>query len=260
MDDQHRILSAWLQESLAFGVEHLFRAEATASADREVAEPAVADAKVGRATLDSVQRPLDSREPESALCEGTGDAFEALNEMIARCRACSLCESRTQTVPGEGSPTAQIMFVGEAPGHDEDVTGRPFVGKAGQLLTKMIEAMGLRREDVFIANVLKCRPPNNRDPSPEEAEQCLPFLRKQYSLLAPSVVVALGAHAMRALVPSSTTLSSMRGKVHSLGRSKLVVTYHPSYLLRTPSEKSKAWDDLKLAMVELGLPVPGRGA
>lgn len=260
MDDQHRILRAWLQESLAFGVEHLFRAELPAAAKRAEAQPMAAETRGRSEVSKPLFRPPSPPESQVAPRSQVGDPFAELNEVIAQCQACSLCESRTRTVPGEGPADAKVLFVGEAPGHDEDVTGRPFVGSAGQLLTKMIEAMGLRRDEVFIANVLKCRPPNNRDPSPEETSHCLPFLRKQYALLAPQIVVALGAHAMRALLPTSTTLGSMRGKVHALGRSKLVVTYHPSYLLRSPSEKPKAWEDLKLVMRELGLPAPERGA
>ena len=144
------------------------------------------------------------------------------------------------------------MFVGEAPGADEDIQGIPFVGRAGQLLTKMIEAMGLKRDDVYIANVLKCRPPNNRDPQPDEVERCEPFLFRQIASVQPKVIVALGAFAARALLKTQDPVSRMRGRVYNYRGAKPIVTFHPSFLLRSPGYKREAWEDLKKALAELG--------
>jgi DNA polymerase len=178
--------------------------------------------------------------------------WTALRESVAGCRACRLSEGRTQTVFGVGDTAASWLFVGEAPGEEEDRRGEPFVGKAGQLLDRMLAALGMTREhDVFIANVLKCRPPHNRDPLPEERARCDPYLRRQIDLLAPRVVVALGRIAAQALLDTEASLASLRGRVHSLrigDRSfPVVVTYHPAYLLRTPADKARAWADLCLA-------------
>jgi DNA polymerase len=169
--------------------------------------------------------------------------------MVAACTRCALSGTRTQTVFGTGSVHARWMFIGEAPGADEDRQGEPFVGRAGQLLTSMIRALGLRREDVYIANVLKCRPPGNRDPRPEEAAHCRGYLERQIELVAPAIVVAVGRIAAQNLLATDTPLARLRGQVHALGARgwPLVVTYHPAYLLRSPGEKRKAWQDLLFA-------------
>lgn len=175
--------------------------------------------------------------------------WEPLRAMVAGCTRCALHETRTQTVFGVGDPKARWMFIGEAPGAEEDRQGEPFVGRAGQLLTSMLFALGFRREDVFIANVLKCRPPGNRDPKPDEASQCRGYLERQIELVSPVLVVAVGRIAAQSLLATDVALARLRGKVHSLGPRgwPLVVTYHPAYLLRSPGEKRKAWQDLLFA-------------
>lgn len=180
--------------------------------------------------------------------EATFD-WEPLRAMVASCTRCALHESRTQTVFGVGNRSAKWMFIGEAPGADEDRLGEPFVGRAGQLLTSMLKALGFARGDVYIANVLKCRPPGNRDPKPEEAAQCRGYLERQIELVSPTLIVALGRIAAQNLLATDTALARLRGKVHALGpRGRpLVVMYHPAYLLRSPGEKRKAWQDLLFA-------------
>jgi DNA polymerase len=173
--------------------------------------------------------------------------WDALAEEVRRCTKCALHSTRTQTVFGVGNRRAQWMFVGEAPGADEDRQGEPFVGAAGKLLNAMLAALGLKREEVFIANVLKCRPPNNRDPQASEVEQCEPYLIRQIELVQPKLIVALGRHAAHSLLKTDLALARLRGQPHSYQNIPLVVTYHPAYLLRTPSDKRKAWDDLRRA-------------
>jgi len=175
--------------------------------------------------------------------------WEPLRAMVAGCTRCGLCETRTQTVFGVGNPRARWMFIGEAPGADEDRQGEPFVGRAGQLLTSMLRALGFARDDVYIANVLKCRPPGNRDPRPEEAVQCRGYLERQIELVSPELIVAVGRIAAQNLLATDTALARLRGKVHALGSRgwPLVVTYHPAYLLRSPGEKRKVWQDLLFA-------------
>ena len=172
-----------------------------------------------------------------------------LREAVAACTRCDLHATRTQTVFGVGSHQARWMFIGEAPGAGEDKQGEPFVGRAGQLLTSMIKASGLRREDVYIANVLKCRPPGNRDPKPLEAASCRGYLERQIELVSPTLIVAVGRIAAQNLLATDTPLARLRGRVHALGSRAwpLIVTYHPAYLLRSPGEKRKAWQDLLFA-------------
>jgi DNA polymerase len=175
-------------------------------------------------------------------------AFDALIDDIAACTACALCKSRRMTVPGVGDRNAQWMFVGEAPGADEDAQGEPFVGAAGQLLDNMLAALGLGRAgDVYIANVLKCRPPNNRTPEPSEALACAPYLDRQIELIRPRLIVALGRSAASRLLATDAPVSSLRRRVHHYRGTPLIVTYHPAYLLRTPEDKAKAWEDLLFA-------------
>ena len=183
------------------------------------------------------------RTPDPAVA---GLDWTALRDVVADCRRCGLCETRTQTVFGVGDTSARWMFIGEAPGADEDRQGEPFVGRAGQLLTSMIRATGLTRESVYIANVLKCRPPGNRDPKAEEAAACRAYLDRQVELVNPTLVVAVGRVAAQALLGTDVPLAKLRGRVHALGaaRRPLVVVYHPAYLLRSPGEKRKAWLDL----------------
>ena len=175
--------------------------------------------------------------------------WETLQARVAACTVCAdLAGRRTQTVFGVGDPQADWLFIGEAPGAEEDRTGEPFVGRAGQLLDNMLAALGLRRGDnVFIANILKCRPPGNRDPSPEEAASCRPFLDRQIDLIEPRVIVALGRIAAQSLLDSDLPLGRLRGREHRFRDLPLVVTYHPAYLLRAPTEKAKVWGDLLFA-------------
>ncbi|MEY2697501.1 MAG: hypothetical protein RL333_1639 [Pseudomonadota bacterium] len=182
-----------------------------------------------------------------------GDDWVVLRSEVAACTRCSLHETRTQTVFGVGHPEAEWLFIGEAPGEQEDLRGEPFVGRAGQLLDEMIRALGLEREHVFIANVLKCRPPKNRDPSPEEALSCEPFLVRQVELLRPKIIVAVGRIAAQNLLKTQVPIGKLRGQVHHYADIPVVVTYHPAYLLRSQTEKRRAWEDLKLARKTLSL-------
>jgi DNA polymerase len=163
---------------------------------------------------------------------------------VKNCTACSLHTSRTQTVFGVGNPHAEIMFIGEAPGFNEDQQGEPFVGRAGQLLTAMMKAIHYERSDVYIANILKCRPPNNRDPLPEETESCSTFLKQQIELVNPKLVIAVGRIAAHYLLQCNSSLESLRNQIHRYGETALIVTYHPAYLLRNPGDKKKAFADL----------------
>jgi len=202
----------------------------------------------------------------TAAAAGTravAQAARTLDELaaaVANCRACELCTTRTQTVFADGSPTAKLMFVGEGPGAEEDRTGVPFVGDAGLLLSKIIaDGMKLdRARDVYIANVVKCRPPGNRDPSPEEKAACTPFLERQIELVDPTVIVPLGRHAAGHLLRSEASMSRLRGQVVRENGRAIVPTFHPAYLLRTPAKKKECWEDIQLAMRELGLPPPTR--
>lgn len=181
----------------------------------------------------------------------------ALRERVASCRACRLCEGRTQTVFGVGHPRAHCMIVGEAPGENEDLQGEPFVGAAGQLLDRMLPAIGLRRGDaspeqqVYIANTLKCRPPRNRNPEPDELARCSAYLHRQIELVQPRVLLAMGRFAVQTLLDSSEPIGRLRGRVHRWRNVPVVVTYHPAYLLRNPADKARAWADLCLAATQL---------
>jgi len=179
--------------------------------------------------------------------------WQALRQEVSVCTRCELSRGRTQTVFGVGNTQAELLVIGEAPGADEDAQGEPFVGRAGQLLNSMLRAMGHPRETVYIANVLKCRPPGNRDPKPEETSSCRPFLRRQLELLQPRLIVAVGRIAAQNLLETDTPVGRLRGHVHRFGEqgTPLIVTYHPAYLLRSPGEKRKAWIDLKFVRQEL---------
>ena len=173
--------------------------------------------------------------------------WDELEATVAACTACPLHRGRTQTVFGVGNRKAEWMFIGEAPGEQEDLQGEPFVGRAGQLLNEMIRAIGLKREDAYIANVLKCRPPKNRDPAPEEAAACEAYLKDQLALVRPRIIIAVGRIAAQNLLKTATPIGKLRGQVHDYEHIPLVVTYHPAYLLRSLTEKRRAWEDLKLA-------------
>jgi uracil-DNA glycosylase family 4 len=180
-------------------------------------------------------------------------SLESVREEIGECTRCKLHKGRTNLVFGVGNPRARLMFVGEAPGEDEDKKGEPFVGKAGQLLTKMIEAMGLGREDVYICNTVKCRPPNNRNPEPDELSSCEPFLKGQLAAVKPEAIVTLGKFAAQALLRDETPISRMRGNWREYEGIPVMPTFHPAYLLRSPQEKGKVWEDLQQVMKKLGL-------
>jgi DNA polymerase len=192
--------------------------------------------------------------------DDTATELEATAEEVRRCRRCGLGSQRRNAVPGQGNCRARLVFIGEAPGADEDAQGLAFVGRAGQLLTKIISAMGLSREDVFIGNILKCRPPENRDPKPDEIISCRPYLERQLELIEPEVIVALGAHAARTLLETNKAIGRVRGQFHKyhIGATgkivKLMPTYHPAYLLRSYSHdnRRRVWEDMKKVMAELG--------
>lgn len=209
----------------------------------------------------------ERRGADGADTDEKGEQLERLKEDHAReCTLCLLSETRTQIVFGQGNPGARVVFVGEAPGVEEDRQGLAFVGRAGQLLTAMIErGMGLKREDVYICNVLKCRPPDNRTPSTDEIAACSPYLFRQIEIIQPEVIVALGAPAAQTLLNTRDSIGRLRGRFHDfylsglpgMGQAvPLMPTYHPAYLLRSPGEKRKAWEDLKMVMKHLGLPIP----
>jgi len=205
-----------------------------------------------------------NREVDTMVVAEKQKELDKIANEVQPCRKCELGSLRTNTVPGEGNPNARIMFIGEAPGADEDAQGRPFVGRAGQLLDKVITACGLKRSDVFIGNILKCRPPENRDPRAEEIISCLPYLQRQIEIIEPEIVVALGAHAARTLLNTTKSIGQLRGHFHEyyagLGKPpiKLMATYHTAYLLRNYSQENRrrVWEDMKKVLVELNLPIP----
>lgn len=212
-----------------------------------------------RAYLDAmgvdVWLPRDAADPESDIVDATGTAgaavdtlgWDELRATVSACTKCRLHETRTQTVFGVGDPNADWLFIGEAPGAEEDRRGEPFVGRSGQLLDRMLAAIGLSRDTVFIANIIKCRPPNNRDPKPDEASSCRDYLERQIAIVRPKIIIAVGKISAQNLLGSDSPVGRLRGHRHTFGDVPLVVTYHPAYLLRSPSQKRKSWDDLCLA-------------
>jgi uracil-DNA glycosylase family 4 len=214
----------------------------------------------------SAQRPAPSSQPPAttglrpALPPSSGLAsadLDAIAVSIAQCRACGLCQQRTRTVPGEGPATPELVFVGEGPGADEDASGRPFVGAAGQLLDKMISAMGMRRDEVFICNVVKCRPPGNRAPEPDEMAACMPFLEAQLAALKPKVICLLGATPLKALL-GLTGITRLHGQRKEWRGVPVIPSFHPAYLLRNAEAKKPAWEDLKIVLGVLGREPPRR--
>ncbi len=194
----------------------------------------------------------------------TGYSLEKIADEVRACRKCEIGSSRLNAVPGQGNPRARLMFIGEAPGADEDQKGIPFIGRAGKLLTDIITAMGLTREEVFIGNILKCRPPGNRDPKLDEIDNCWPFLQRQIKLIQPEVIVTLGAPSSRTLLQTNEAIGKLRGRFHEFRMSedadpiKLMPTYHPAYLLRnyTYDTRKRVWEDMMKVLKELGLPIP----
>lgn len=213
-------------------------------------------------------RPADATVPDIqsevmtvSVARSADEALAAIRHDLGECTRCKLHGlGRKQIVYGAGSQTAELMFVGEAPGADEDEQGVPFVGRAGQLLTKMIEAMGLRRDEVYIANVLKCRPPGNRNPEPDEIQRCEPFLFRQIASIQPKVIIALGAFAAQTLLKKQDPISRLRGRVYAYRGAQLIPTFHPSFLLRSPGYKRDAWEDLKKALALLDREPPAASA
>ena len=197
--------------------------------------------------LDSWSRPLPTR------AGGGRETLEDIQRDLGDCVRCRLAEKRRHIVFGQGDPSARLVFVGEGPGRDEDVRGVPFVGPAGRLLTKIIEAMKLDREQVYICNIVKCRPPNNRNPEPDEIETCIPFLKRQLAAIEPEFVCALGAVAAQSLLETGAPISRLRGRIHEIEGLKVMPTYHPSYLLRNPSAKRDVWSDVQIIMREMVL-------
>ena len=186
-------------------------------------------------------------------------ALKVLSQQVAGCTLCKeLAATRTQTVFGVGNPNARLCFFGEAPGADEDRQGEPFVGRAGQLLTRIIEACGLKREDVYICNVLRCRPPGNRNPSPEEAGNCRQWFEQQLHIVRPEFIVCLGSVPAQTLLETNTSIGRLRGRLHTWHFAKVMATYHPAYLLRNPSAKKYVWDDMQWLMKEMGIEIPGQ--
>jgi uracil-DNA glycosylase family 4 len=181
------------------------------------------------------------------------DDWTQLRDIALACTQCRLAKTRTQVVYGVGNPHADLMFIGEAPGKDEDLKGEPFVGRAGQLLTDIIKAMKLTRDDVYIANVIKCRPPENRNPEPDELDACRPFIKRQIEMVQPKVIVTLGKFALQSLTGRGYAVSAARGQWTEYDGIKVMPTYHPAYLLRTPSAKKDVWQDMKKVMAELGI-------
>ncbi len=184
------------------------------------------------------------------------ETLEDVRQDVSQCRLCSLCETRRNVVFGEGDPQAKIVFVGEAPGADEDAQGLPFVGRAGQLLTNIIKAMGLERKDVYICNILKCRPPGNRNPQTEEIRLCEPYLKRQLKILSPRVICALGTFSAQTLLAKDTPITALRGRFHDYEGIPLMPTYHPAYLLRNSSAKKPVWEDIQKIMREVGIAQP----
>lgn len=196
---------------------------------------------------------LDIRKPVAVEDSNCQTALGELQAIAMICEKCNLSKTRTQVVYGVGNANADLMFIGEAPGRDEDLKGEPFVGRAGQLLTDIIKAMKLTRDDVYITNVVKCRPPENRNPEPDELDACRPYIRRQVEIIQPKVIVTLGKFALQSLTEKSYGITSTRGQWLEYNGVKVMPTYHPAYLLRTPSAKKDVWSDMKQVMTELGI-------
>jgi uracil-DNA glycosylase len=257
--------SLWLRSERAFGLESVGKIEAAAHSPSAAQVPAHSAAPAN--ALQSIQPTIPMMLTGEALkgeMLSLPEKIERLSRMdadeVKNCKLCRLCETRRNTVFGEGDPDAKIVFIGEGPGVNEDLQGRPFVGRAGELLNKMIAGMGLRREQVFIANIVKCRPPDNRVPAPDEVETCTPYLVRQLEIIRPRVIVTLGLPAAKYMLESRSTMGKLRGQWHNWRGIKLMPTFHPAYLLRSYTEENRGavWSDLKQVMAEVGLRVPTR--
>lgn len=263
-------LKSWLRYYEDLGIQSFYRDRVprpaagdetvTGKPEKTTAEVATAKSAVQPLSTHGAVPKLHLVERGLSLFEAAerveGDSLERICGELAGCTRCKLHRRRTNIVFGVGNPHAELVFVGEGPGHDEDVQGIPFVGRAGQLLTQMINAMGLSRDDVYIANVVKCRPPENRTPEKDEIATCLPFLFRQLSNINPKVIVCLGSVAAQALLNTHKSISNFRGQWLDFRGAKLMATYHPAYLLRNPHAKPEVWADLKKVMAFLGLTPP----
>jgi uracil-DNA glycosylase family 4 len=202
---------------------------------------------------EAVTGEAQARQGEALSNDAVGEALtlESIRAEIGDCQRCKLAPTRTNIVFGSGNPNAELVFVGEAPGYDEDQQGVPFVGRAGQLLTKIIESINIKREDVYICNVLKCRPPDNRNPEPDEVGSCNPFLRKQLGAIRPKIVCCLGTFAAQTVMQTASPISKLRGKFFDMDGMRVIATFHPAYLLRSPDKKREVWEDMKQIRAEL---------
>ncbi len=262
-DDKTASLFRMLEDKIAlersFGVEVVPKPSPSSPEEEGRGLPAGALAKAGegadRATTPAAKPKARAQLPADA---SKAERLAALAQEMAECHECPLGSTRTNLVFGVGSPEATLMFVGEAPGADEDAQGEPFVGRAGQLLTRIIIAMGLKREDVYIANILKCRPPGNRQPRPNEVLECIPYLRRQIRIIQPKLIVALGGVAAQNLLGTMESVGRLRNRWHEYEGIPLLVTFHPAYLLRNPNDKPQVWEDMKKVLHKLGLPIPSR--
>jgi uracil-DNA glycosylase family 4 len=265
----HRRVESWLRYSEDLGLGPYYRTRASSPSvplaitapapNPEMAAPKRAPAPPALRITPSISTSpaIKPVAPAPSLFEIVDrvqdDSLDRTREDLGDCTRCRLHKGRTKIVFGVGNPKAELMFVGEGPGHDEDVQGEPFVGRAGKLLTQMIEAMGLRREDVYIANVVKCRPPDNRLPEKDEISVCSPFLMRQIDVIRPKVICCLGSCAAQTLLATTQGISHFRGEWFDFRGAKLIPTYHPAYLLRNPAAKSDVWKDLQKVMAHLGL-------
>jgi uracil-DNA glycosylase len=250
-------LRLWLGGERAMGLRSVVR-----PAQRQVSAPPAAKRESAVADLlipppDPVEEQISMDVPVLSAQEKRTSLAQLDQTQVKTCKRCRLCEARHNTVFGEGDANARIMFIGEGPGETEDNTGRPFVGRAGELLDKMIAGMGLERRQVYIANIVKCRPPGNRVPAPDEVAACTPYLLRQIQIIRPRVIVTLGLPAAKYMLQTNNTMGRLRGQWHDWRGIKLMPTYHPAYLLRsyTPENRAAVWSDLKKVMVEIGLPV-----
>jgi uracil-DNA glycosylase family 4 len=231
------------------------RSQATAPAAVTAAVPAATPSAIRNAPH-AVLPVVQAASLFEAIDRVEGDTLELIRENLGECTRCRLHEQRNKIVFGAGNPRAELVFVGEGPGHDEDLQGLPFVGRAGKLLTQMIEAMGLERKDVYICNVVKCRPPENRKPEDDEVATCSPYLYRQLDVIAPKAIVCLGGVAAQTLLKTKDPISRFRGNWFDFRNTKLIATYHPAYLLRNPNAKGEVWKDLQKVMTLLGLRPP----
>ena len=267
-------IDVWVSRHLPVAAEQMLAVNVERTSQREALQDTIAESDAAASPItaaidEAIGNQPNDKSPSQTADTGTSpitahDAFppllhhprphadelawKDLQHEVAMCRACSLCETRTQTVFGVGNKHADWLLIGEAPGRDEDLLGEPFVGRAGQLLNEMIRAIGLKREQVYIANMLKCRPPNNRDPQADEVAACHDFLKRQIELIRPKIIVAVGRIAAQNLLQTQQPLSRLRGIRHQLEGIPMTVVHHPAYLLRSLAEKAKAWEDLQFAL------------